>query len=212
MIRRCDGEKNTGAFLMFRAFGCAAFFLWALTAPVCAQTGEAARDETAQGGSIVDELRVGVFAQGWGNIGKDKEQGVGFNLETAFVSPGFLSAVGSPRPHLGVTIASDSDATNQVYFGLEWQAYLKRRLFASISLGGAVHDGETKYTEVVDRPRRSNTLFLGCRALFRVAGDIGYDVSERVRLSVHMAHISNANLCSVNEGLDHFGARLGYRF
>lgn len=192
---------------MFRAFGCAAILLWTLTAPAYAQA-PASRDD----GSVIDEVRVGLFAQGWGNIGSDKEEGVGFNLEAAFVSPGFLSAVGSPRPHVGVTVASDSDATNQVYFGLEWQAYLKERLFGSISLGGAVHDGETNYTPVVDRPRRDNTLFLGCRALFRVAGDIGYDVTDHVRVSIHMAHISNANLCSVNEGLDHFGARVGYRF
>lgn len=183
---------------MFRAFACAAAIIMALTAPARAE-------------QIVEELRVGVFAQGWGNIGADKEQGVGLNVEAAFVSPDFLSVIGSPRPHIGATIASDSDATNQVYFGLEWQAYLKERFFASLSLGGAVHDGATKYRNVIDRPRRTSTVFLGCRALFRIAGDIGYDVSDRVRLSVHMSHISNGNFCQVNEGLDHFGFRLGYK-
>lgn len=192
---------------MVRAFACAAVCSAALAAPAQAESAP-----QRENNSIVDEVRVGVFAQGWGNIGADKEQGAGFNLEAAFASPGFLEFAGSPRPHLGVTIASDSDATNQVYVGLEWRVYLKKRLFASLSLGGAVHDGATKYDDAVDRPRRTNTVFLGCRALFRVAGDIGYDLTDRVRLSIHMAHISNANLCSVNEGLDHFGARVGYRF
>lgn len=196
-----------GISCMFRAFVCAAAFPAALVASAYAET-----EAQSESQSIVDEIRLGVFAQGWGNIGADKEQGVGFNLEAAFASPDFLEVIGSPRPHLGVTVASDSDATNQVYFGLEWQAYLKKRFFASLSLGGAVHDGATKYREPEDRPRRDSTVFLGCRALFRVAGDIGYDVTERVRFSIHMAHISNANLCSVNEGLDHFGARVGYRF
>lgn len=184
---------------MFRALALAAAIMVLSPAPAYAE-------------KIVEELKVGVFAQGWGNIGADKEQGVGFNVEAAFVSPDFLSVIGSPRPHLGVIVASDSDATNQIYAGLEWRAYLRERFFASLSLGGAVHDGETKYENGVDRPRISNTLFLGCRALFRVAGDIGYDVTDRLRLSVHMAHISNGNLCSVNEGLDHFGMRLGVKF
>lgn len=196
---------------MVRVFACAAACLLAFAAS--AHAGETGREAVPSGGnSIIEEVRVGVFAQGWGNIGADKEQGVGFNLEAAFASPDVLDVIGAPRPHVGIIAASDSDATNQVYFGLEWQAYLNRRVFASLSLGGAVHDGATKYREVIDRPRRTNTVFLGCRALFRVAGDIGYDVSERVRVSIHMAHISNANLCSVNEGLDHFGARVGYRF
>ena len=162
--------------------------------------------------SILEELRFGVYAQGWGNIGADKEQGVGVSLEAAFRSPDFLAFAGAPRPHVGFIVGGDSDATNQIYAGLEWRAYLKKRFFASVSLGGAVHDGATKYRNVIDRPRRSNTVFLGCRALFRVAGDIGYDLTDRLRASIHMAHISNANLCTPNEGLDHFGARLGYRF
>lgn len=178
---------------------------------VLASAGPALAEEPGSA-SIIDELRLGVYAQGWGNIGADKEQGVGLSLEAAFRSPDFLTMVGAPRPHVGFIVGSDSGATNQIYAGLEWRAYLKKRFFASVSLGGAVHDGTTKYRNVIDRPRRSNTVFLGCRALFRVAGDIGYDLTDRLRASIHMAHISNANLCTPNEGLDHFGARLGYRF
>ena len=162
--------------------------------------------------SIVEEARLGLLAQGWGGPGADKEQGVGFNGEVVFASPDFLSAIGAPRPQIGFTIASDSDATNQAYIGLEWQVYLKERFFASASVGGSIHDGETGYTPFVDRPRLGDTVFLGCRVLFRLAGDIGYDVTDRISASIHLAHISNANLCDVNEGLDHLGVRLGYRF
>ena len=77
--------------------------------------------------------------------------------------------------------------------------------FFDFSLGGAYHDGETE-TEATDKKS------LGCRILFRESLDLGIKFADVHSLSVHLAHISNAKLCSTNEGLETFGVRYGYRF
>ncbi|MEO1241563.1 MAG: acyloxyacyl hydrolase [Pseudomonadota bacterium] len=161
----------------------------------------------------IDEARIGVTAQGFGGWSPDLEQGGGVNVELLFESPRFLSAIGSPRPLIGANIATDSDATSQIYAGVEWKAYLAKRFFAAGMVGGAIHNGETDpFDPVADAGRINNTQFLGCRALFRLSADIGYDFADRVSASIHWSHISNARLCDENEGLDNLGVRIGYRF
>ncbi len=158
----------------------------------------------------IEELRAGLYAQGCCGFGSDKEQGVAFNGEAVFSSPRFLSVLGAPRPVVGATIASDSDATSQAYAGLDWKIDLASRWFVSVGGGLAVHNGETdRYDPVADAGRASNTVFYGCRVLFRVAGDVGYRLTDRLSASFHWNHISNAELCSNNEGLDQMGLRLG---
>lgn len=159
----------------------------------------------------VDELRGGILAQSCCGPGNNREQGIGINLEALFVSPDFLSVLGSPRPLIGGTVATDSDATSQIYAGFEWKLEVSK-FFVTGSLGGAIHNGETDFDPAVDLPRVPDTLFFGCRALFRLAGDLGYQVTPRISASVHWSHISNANLCDENEGLDHLGARIGLSF
>lgn len=160
----------------------------------------------------VDEIRLGLLAQGVGGPGADREQGGAINLEALFNSPDFLAAIGGPRPVVGATLATDPDATSQIYAGLEWKAEFGDRFFVAGMLGGAIHNGETDFDPAVDTPRVGDTVFYGCRALFRLSADLGYRLTERIAASAHIAHISNAGLCDVNEGLDHVGLRLGYRF
>lgn len=161
----------------------------------------------------LDEVRVGVLAQGFGGWSPDKEQGVSVNLEALFQSPEFLRAIGSPRPLIGASIATDSDATSRIYAGLEWKAYLARKFFVAGTFGAAVHNGEADaFDPAVDLPRVNDTQFLGCRALFHLGADVGYDLTDRIGASVHWQHMSNAGLCADNEGLDNLGLRFGYRF
>ncbi len=166
----------------------------------------------AQTEKALDEVRVGVFGQSWGGPGSDKEQTPSVNIEALFRSPRFLSVIGAPRPNLGATIAADFDATHQFYGGLEWDVSLGGKFFAAAGAGLAVHTGETKFDPVADAARAADTVFLGCRVLFRVSADVGYAVTERARLSLHVDHLSNAGICFPNEGLDNAGIRLGYRF
>lgn len=160
----------------------------------------------------VEEVRVGVLAQSCCGPAANKEEGAGINAEIAFSSPRFLSVLRSPRPVIGVIVATDSDATNIAYTGLDWTFALPFRLFLSGGGGIAIHDGETSFDPVADASRVDDTLFLGCRALFRSSAELGRAITGRLRASVYWSHISNAGLCSENEGLDHLGARLSLTF
>lgn len=162
---------------------------------------------------LVQEVRGGILLQSCCGIGTNKEDGVGLNAEALFRSPKFLSVLGAPRPVVGTTIATDGDATSQFYAGFDWTFDFAEKFFFSAMLGGAIHTGETdEFDPIADNNRVDTTLFFGCRAHFRMAGDLGYRISERVSASVHWSHISNAGLCTHNEGLDHLGLRIGYRF
>ena len=163
--------------------------------------------------SIVDEIRGGVLIQGQGGWSPDKEDGVSLNAELIFRSPNFLKYVGSPRPVVGASIATDEDATSHIYVAAEWKFDLTDRFFIAAHGGGAIHDGETDpFVFENDQDRIFTDNFFGCRTLFRIGGDIGYRLTERSSVSVHWQHISNANLCADNEGLDNIGLRYGYKF
>lgn len=68
-----------------------------------------------------------------------------------------------------------------------------------------VHDGEQR---TADPDGKS----LGSPVLFRFGAEVGWDVSERIGVSLHVSHVSNAYLAGVNEGLDQAGLRVGWRF
>ncbi|MEX0644703.1 MAG: acyloxyacyl hydrolase [Parvularculaceae bacterium] len=160
--------------------------------------------------SPFDEIRAGVYAQGVGPLSTNKESGAGINAELLFKSPEALSFLLSPRINLGASIATDEDSTSQVYGGFVWQQTIARRYFIAAGAGLAVHNAETDL-EPSD-PDIATTKYLGCRVLFRFSGDLGYMLTDRLSASIHYDHISNAGLCSPNEGLENSGFRLGYRF
>lgn len=160
--------------------------------------------------SPFDEVRIGVLAHGVGPFTDHKEDGAGLNGEVAFVSPKALSVIGAPRPVVGATIAPEDGATSQVYAALIWRQSFLSRMFIEGGVGLAVHNGETDYSP--NDPDINHTTYLGCRVLFRLSADLGYWLTDRLSVSVHSEHISNAELCSVNEGLDNSGVRFGYRF
>ncbi len=162
---------------------------------------------------FVEEVRFGVLAQSCCGFGANKEDGVGINAEAVFKSPKFLSILAAPRPVVGFTASTDRGATSEFYAGFEWRYDLSDRFFVSTMLGGAIHNGETDpFDPVADAGRADTTLFMGCRAHFRYAVDGGVWLTDRISASIYWSHISNAGLCSENEGLDHLGARIGYRF
>lgn len=159
--------------------------------------------------SLVDEVRVGGFYHDAGILGTRKERGPDLNLELRFASPEFLSAIWSPRPHLGVTGSLAGD-TSQLYFGLTWSFMLWRTggndgLFLDVSLGGSAHNGKLE-------PNRTDRKALGSRVLFRESLELGYRFGDVHSVSVFLDHASNANLASHNEGIDSLGVRYGLKF
>lgn len=103
----------------------------------------------------------------------------------------------SPRLHVGANV-NTGGRTSSLYAGLTWVVNLNARAYASIDLGGAVHDGKLKS----DDPERAE---LGSRLLFREAVEVGVRFGRRWRLGIRLDHISNANLASENDGITDIG-------
>ena len=127
-----------------------------------------------------------------------------YHLEILFFSPDYLHGLKAPRPHVGISVNSAGD-TNQAYLGLTWEYDFKQDYFANFSLGAGYHDGY-KETPLLDRKS------LGCKLLFRESLNVGYRLNKSNSIMAHLDHISNAKLCSTNEGLESVGFRYGYHF
>ena len=151
------------------------------------------------------ELRLGVAAYDMGIFTTHNFNGAVINGELLFPSPDFLSVIGSPRPAIGVDIATAPNAIHFAYFDLNWDAHFTDRLYATWSLGGAV----TSANDLEHSTRYKN---LGCRALFHLSAGLGYDLSEHASIELYADHFSNADLCTPNNGAESAGIRLGYRF
>lgn len=152
----------------------------------------------------ISEIRIGALVHDIGPFSSNEEDGFDGNFEVLFLSPGFLDIIWSPRPHVGLSVNSSGD-TSQVYAGLSWEWSFWGNWFAGFSLGGSVHDGKLT-TNRIDRKE------LGCRILFRESIEIGYRFGGKHSISGFLDHISNANICDKNEGLETTGIRYGYKF
>lgn len=153
---------------------------------------------------IFSEVRGGVFAHDVGFFGTSKEDGVDINGEILFASPWFTEIIWSPRPTIGGSVNTGGH-TSQGYAGLTWEFGFLENGFFNFFWGGAVHDGERTTND-------PDSKELGCPLLFREGIDIGWRFAGKHALMAHFSHISNANLCDKNEGLDTAGIRYGYRF
>ncbi len=153
---------------------------------------------------IFSEIRGGVYAHDIDLWSFEREEGTDVNAEILFVSPSFLEAIWAPRPHLGATVNTSGD-TSHMYGGLTWEYDLPANFFVDANLGGSVHNGKL---DTNDDDRKS----LGSRVLFRLGAALGYNITEKVNISLQYEHMSNAYLADPNEGMDNVGLRLGYRF
>lgn len=169
-----------------------------------AQSAQAPRRDQPDLAEILSEVRTGVLAHDAGLVTVNQESGVDFSLDAYFVSPGLLDPIGSPRPFLGVA-ANSAGGTSQIYGGLAWDWTFWDPFFVAGTLGLAIHDGK------LDN-RTPDRKALGCRVLFRESISLGARFLERQSISLQFAHISNANLCTHNAGLDTIGIQYGYRF
>ncbi len=150
-------------------------------------------------------IRGGILAHDINIFAHSEENGVDFNLEILFTSPGWLEWLWAPHPHLGVAIHSQGD-TNQVYSGLTWEKLFSNNIFLNIGLGLTLHSGNRECSH------SCNEKEMGCALLFREALEIGYQIDRHHSLSLIFFHISNAGLCSKNDGMNHLGLRYGYSF
>ncbi len=98
-----------------------------------------------------------------------------------------------------------SEDTSSFYFGLTYEWDFWESFFFTLDLGGALHDGDLS-------PPDRDTKELGCRLLFHKAASLGFMATEHHTIAFRLDHISNAKLCSENEGLDTVGVVYSYRF
>ncbi len=159
----------------------------------------------------ISEVRLGVMAHDVGVGGNSKEGGANINGTIFFnrlpkieSAPGWLAFFLSPRPIVGGSVNTSGD-TSYGHFGVNWGGDVTGRLFIDFRFGGAVHDGNKNVSD----PTRKD---LGCRVVFREALSIGVHITDKVNVSGIIEHISNAGICSRNDGISSAGARLGYRF
>ena len=159
----------------------------------------------------LDEVKLGVLAHDIRFLADHVEPGADINVEVLFSSPALLRVLGAPRPHLGLSL-NTAGATNYAYGGLTWRGRpwhrlltLPEGLFVAGSLGGGIHDGQL-HSGPPDRK------LLGSRLLFRESVEAGYQLTQRVSLSVMLDHLSNADLAAPNQGLTNFGVRIGVTF
>jgi lipid A 3-O-deacylase len=153
----------------------------------------------------VDEGKLGLLYHDIPIGGDHREPGPDVNGELLFTSPGFLQAIGSPRPHLGGSV-NTKGATSYAYTGLTWTvAPWDGPVFFGLGLGGAVHDGLLNE----DVPHRKE---FGSRVLFHEYVEGGWRMTKSLSLSVFLDHMSDANLSRHNAGMTNLGLRAGFKF
>jgi lipid A 3-O-deacylase len=156
-----------------------------------------------------NEVRIGGYYHGIGNPERDTAD-VNIEVLTRKVwipsDPDYAWL--APRLHAGGTINTSNHGTNYGYAGLTWtwDDLLFKRTFAEFSFGGAFHDGYTGLYAPFDRAK------LGCVALFRESGSLGYRFDDHWSVMATIEHISNGGLCDENRGITSAGLRLGYSF
>jgi hypothetical protein len=89
----------------------------------------------ASAAGIVDAVELGALAHDVPIGDSQREDGVDGNAELRFVSPGFLAALGAPRPHFGID-ANSAGKNSMAYGGLTWTANFSSLLFGDLGLRG----------------------------------------------------------------------------
>jgi hypothetical protein len=148
------------------------------------------------------ELRGGLFAHA---ISSPEGGSADLNLEV--VAPRFFTIPGlpdyfTPRFHVG-GIGNFAGRTSYVYAGALWTYNFNANWFGEGFFGGLVHNGNLD--DVSDHMNG-----LGCRWAFHSGGSIGYRLNDRWSVMGTFDHLSNAELCPYNKGINDWGLRIGY--
>jgi len=155
------------------------------------------------------ELRAGAFAHGIGSV----EKGT-WDVNGELVLPKFFVPTEVwwnalvPRIHAGVN-ANTGGRTSATYAGLLWTVPVLDRFFVEGFLDAAFHNG----SKLGDATHNA----LGCNPLFHVGGSVGYRFDRHWSIMGTFDHLSNGSglgltNCGRNQGVNSYGARIGYTF
>ena len=156
------------------------------------------------------ELRFGGFAHGVGSREKETWDINGEIVVGSFFGPnplGFWSPL-IPRLHAGVN-GNLSGRTSVFYAGLLWTVPITEHFFVETFLDGATDNGS------LNGDATHNAL--GCDAQFHVGASVGYSFNPQWRVLFTFDHLSNGSglgltTCGRNQGLNNYGARIGFTF
>lgn len=192
-------------FVLITFFG-GVLLLFSLQSVLANRIEESDLKENENNRGLLREIRAGILAHDvdylWSNM--HVESGIDVNLEVLFLRPSLSLLGGTIFPNLGITV-NDRGNTSKIYGGFLWEWQHRSGLFLDLGLGAAIHDGE------LDTPLPARKL-LGTRMLFRIPVEVGFRVSNRIRLSLMFSHVSNGYTAEYNQGLDVLGLRCGYCF
>jgi lipid A 3-O-deacylase len=164
------------------------------------------------------EVRGGVFAHG----GQNNLEGGTADLNTSVVSPRlwFVSAGWwapfIPRIQIGGFL-NLGGKTSAAYTDALWRMPIWGNWFAEGFIGPAIHNGS------LTMDQQAGQAGLGCRWLFHAGGSVGYRYDDHWSVMGTFEHLSNGRgllgtdcgtnaLPNGNQGLNNYGARVGYTF
>lgn len=156
------------------------------------------------------EVRFGGFAHGVGSVESGTWDVNGEIVVGSFFGKNPLGPWSFliPRLHAGVN-GNLGNRTSVVYAGFLWTFPVTRHIFAELFVDGAGHNGSLTGTPTLNA--------LGCEAQFHVGGSLGYRFDQHWSVMFTFDHLSNGSgigltNCGRNQGLNNYGARIGFTF
>lgn len=132
-------------------------------------------------------------------------ESVQFDLYWETPYPELLRYLNSPRPFVG-GILSLGGRESSLHWGLSWDLPLGDVFYVELAGGNGIHNGALSGAT---RPLRN----LGCQFLWHWSAGIGANITENVTVTAQLQHMSNIIAgCSPNDGMNHFGISVGWKF
>jgi hypothetical protein len=206
---RCCGRQTVGVFMRFLK-GLTAAVLGAVMAVASVSSASAAwlgLDEI-RGGPTVSNLEL--IPGTWvvpqlSSFDFSNLSSAQFDFYWKTPLPNILRWAGSPRPFIGGIIGFNGREST-LHWGWQWHGEIGRIFYLEGAVGLGVHNGALSGAVP---PNRN----LGCRMLFHWSAGVGANITERLTLTAELQHMSNVIFnCVPNDGLNHVGVTLGWKF
>ncbi len=169
----------------------------------------------------IEEMRLGAVTNlrlDHGDIVEGKHEGVNVELEIGSSSPNFFNIIGSPRPYLMGSFATNGDGVNFGGIGLIWRWEFAEGWAFEPGFGYIIHDGEIDNPYPTGSPAATafeeDNQLLGSRDLFRSSFALEREFGSRFAAQLYWEHMSHGQILDEgrNQGLDYVGLRFLYRF
>ena len=165
----------------------------------------------------IDEVRGGVALSNlemdvnhWlvpdlSSLNKGRLDSVEFEVLFKSPTPDIFRWIGSPRPSVG-GLVNLGGYENLIHAGLDWHLPIgSTPFYLEAGIGGGLHTGYANNAP----PGFHDT---GCPALFHYEYGIGANLSDHVTATLQWQHMSSLYLCNPNQGLNHLGVEVGWKF